>query len=160
MSENGLIIELQAVITDHRHAQLAGDFYFVAKEISLQVGMSHGHVALVKGVAPMVLGIEHHAFGAGIAGCAQGVFQIDFEISLGRGVALPLHHPIGLVGEGRFCRLPDFVPERARGKQCFLKWDWKGHRTCQKRTLAQGLQELPARQGSRIRKQFVHQILS
>src|SRR4029077_15433599 len=75
MGENRLIVELQTVITDHRHAQLPSDLHLIAKEVPLQVGMPHGHIALIKGIPPVVLGIKHHAFGAGIASRTKGCFQ-------------------------------------------------------------------------------------
>jgi hypothetical protein len=60
--------------------------------------MSYGDIALEKSIAPVILGIKHHAFGSGVPGCSERRFQIDLKISFGRGVAFPLHHAIGLVG--------------------------------------------------------------
>ena len=67
-------------------------------QVAIQMGMPNGHVAQVVGIAPMVLRVEHQALGAGVLGGVERRLKINIEMLLGRRVAFPLHHAIGLEG--------------------------------------------------------------
>ena len=103
MTQDGLIVKLQAVVADDRHTQFAGDRNLPAEEVSLQMRVTNRHVTLVEGVAPVILRIEHHTLGASVPGGFKSRFQINIEVPFRRGMALPLHHPIGLVGGDNCC---------------------------------------------------------
>ena len=60
--------------------------------------MADGDVARIVGVAPVVLGIEHHALGPGILGGPGGGGEVDIEMLLRWGVEFPLHHPVSSLG--------------------------------------------------------------
>ena len=96
MAQNNLIVELETVISDGRHAELVRNGNLGAEIIDLQVWMTYGNVAEVMRVSPMVLRVEHHRFGAGAASGMERGFKINIEMFLGGRVALPLHHPVGL----------------------------------------------------------------
>ena len=95
--KDGLVVELEAVIGDHRHPLPTGQRHRTAEEIAFQMRMADADVAGVMGVAPVVLGIEQQRFGAGVAGPLHDGVQVDLELPLRRKMERQLHHAVGLV---------------------------------------------------------------
>ena len=59
--------------------------------------MAHRYVTRIERVPPVVLRVEHHALRPGVPGRLQRPIKVDFETAFRRGMALPLHHAVGLV---------------------------------------------------------------
>ena len=94
--EDALILELQTVVGDDRHAELPGKTDLRSEDVAVQVWMPNGNVTGVVRVTPMVLRVKHHALGSGVASGPGCSVQVCVEVLFGRSVELPLHHAVRL----------------------------------------------------------------